>query len=199
MSGPPQACTVMLWGRGLDWIGMDRARRLRASRTAVWSRMAAGRGKIPGAVPGENGSRRGSAGCCGAKCARRAAPAPGGGKSRKRAVAGGRPWTLDCAGDAVGSVQGLSVRVDTLSSLSSMRSVKWCRERQMTVYGLSYIGWSGGMCPSASRIPSVRRRGRRAAAAKVGGGVVSSGSMFCSTQCLRKLLKKNFRRKFWRI
>jgi hypothetical protein len=32
-----------------------------------------------------------------------------------------------------------------------------------------------------------------------GGGVVSSGSMFGSTQCLRKLLKKNFRRKFLRI
>ncbi len=32
-----------------------------------------------------------------------------------------------------------------------------------------------------------------------GGGVVSSGSMFGSTQCLRKLLKKNFGRKFWRI
>jgi hypothetical protein len=32
-----------------------------------------------------------------------------------------------------------------------------------------------------------------------GGGVVSSGSMFGSTQCLRKLLKKNFERKFWRI
>ncbi len=32
-----------------------------------------------------------------------------------------------------------------------------------------------------------------------GGGVVSSGSLFSSTQGLRKLLKKNFRRKFWRI
>jgi hypothetical protein len=30
-----------------------------------------------------------------------------------------------------------------------------------------------------------------------GGGVVSSGSVFGSTQCLRKLLKKNFGRCFW--
>ncbi len=32
-----------------------------------------------------------------------------------------------------------------------------------------------------------------------GGGVVSSGRMFSSTQCLRKLLKKSFGRKFWGI
>ncbi len=31
------------------------------------------------------------------------------------------------------------------------------------------------------------------------GGVVSSGRVFGSTQCLRKLLKKSFRRKFWGI
>ncbi len=30
-----------------------------------------------------------------------------------------------------------------------------------------------------------------------GGGVVSSGSVFGSTQCLRKLLKKNFGGYFW--
>jgi len=35
-------------------------------------------------------------------------------------------------------------------------------------------------------------RGHQAAAATVSGGVVSSGGMFGSTQCLRKLLKKNF-------
>jgi hypothetical protein len=40
--------------------------------------------------------------------------------------------TLGCAGGAVGSVKGLSLRVDTLSSLSPMCSVKWCRERRMT-------------------------------------------------------------------
>ena len=43
-----------------------------------------------------------------------------------RSVPGGPPLPLvgGCAGDAVGSVQGLSLRVDTLSSLSPMRSVK---------------------------------------------------------------------------
>ncbi len=51
----------------------------------------------------------------------------------------------------------------------------------------------------ASQTPPVRGRGHWAAAAAVGSGVVSSGSMFGSTQCLRKLLEKNFRRKFWRI
>jgi hypothetical protein len=56
----------------------------------------------------------------------------GGGKSRKQTAAGGRPRTLGCAGGAVGSEQGLSLRVDTLSSLSLMFSVKWCRERRMT-------------------------------------------------------------------
>ncbi len=45
----------------------------------------------------------------------------------------------------------------------------------------------------ASRTPSVSGRGHQAAVAAVGGGggVVSSGGMFGSTQCLRKLLKKN--------
>ncbi len=40
-----------------------------------------------------------------------------------RQVAGGQPRTLGCTGSAVESVQGLSWRVDTLSS-SPMRSVK---------------------------------------------------------------------------
>jgi len=99
---------------------------------AVWSRTAAGRAKTPGGVPGENGSRRGSAGGSGAKCTRRAATAPGGGKSRKRTAAGGRPRTLGSAGGAAGSVHGLSMSVDTMSTLSPMRSVKWGRERRMT-------------------------------------------------------------------
>jgi len=68
----------------------------------VWSRTAAGRAKTPVGVPGENGSRRGSAGCCGAKCTRQAAAAPGGGKSRKRTAAGGQaagpgPWAARAA------------------------------------------------------------------------------------------------------
>ncbi len=90
----------------------------------MWSRTAAGRAKTPGGVPGENGSRRGSVGSSGAKCTRRAATAPGGGKSRKRTAAGGRPRALGNAGGAAGSVHGLSLRVDTLSTLSPMRSVK---------------------------------------------------------------------------
>ncbi len=49
---------------------------------------------------------------------------PGGGKSRKRTAAGGRPLTLGCAGGAVGSVQGLSQRVETLTSMPPMRSMK---------------------------------------------------------------------------
>jgi hypothetical protein len=111
-----------------------------------------------------------------------------------RSVPGGppRPLVGGCAGNAVGSVQGLSLRVDTLSSLSLMRSVKWCRERQMTVYGLSYISWSSGMCLSCltNTVGALAR-----SSGSCGGGVVSSGSMFGSTQCLRKLPKKNFRRK----
>jgi hypothetical protein len=61
--------------------------------------------------------------------------APGGPprKSRKRTAAGGRPQTLGSAGGAVGSVHGSSLRVNTLSTLSPMRSVKWGRERRMTV------------------------------------------------------------------
>jgi hypothetical protein len=50
--------------------------------------------------------------------------APGGGKSRKRTAADGRPRALGNAGGAAGSVHGLSLRVDTLSTLSPMRSVK---------------------------------------------------------------------------
>jgi hypothetical protein len=73
----------------------------------VWSRTAAGRAKIHGAVPGENGSRPGSADCCGAKCTWRAAAAPGGGKSRKRTVSGRRPWTLGCTRRRCGVGAGL--------------------------------------------------------------------------------------------
>jgi hypothetical protein len=116
-------------------------------------------------------------------------------------AAGGRPRTLGCAGGAVGSVQGLSLRVDTLTSLSPMRGVKWCRERRMTVKGPSYSGWSGGTCPSRLT-NTVGARARSSGSygggwRGGGGGVMSSGSMFGSTHCLRKLLKKNFRRKFW--
>ncbi len=49
------------------------------------SRTAGGRAKTPGGMPGENGSRRGSAGCCGAKRTLRAAAeileADGGGQA----------------------------------------------------------------------------------------------------------------------
>jgi hypothetical protein len=43
-------------------------------------RTGAGPAKTPGGWPGENGSWRGSAGCCGAKCTLRAAAASDGGK-----------------------------------------------------------------------------------------------------------------------
>jgi hypothetical protein len=43
---------------------------------------------------------------------------------------------------------GLESKVDTFSSLSPMRSVKWCREWQMTAQVSSYSGWSGGTWPS---------------------------------------------------
>ncbi len=39
-------------------------------------------------VPGENGSRRGSAGCCGAKCTRWVHAAPGGGLRRRHCGVG---------------------------------------------------------------------------------------------------------------
>jgi hypothetical protein len=69
--------------------------------------------KIPGGWPGENSSRRSFAGCCGAKCTLHVTAAPGGGKARKQTAAGGWPLTLGCAGGAVGSVQGLSRRLDS--------------------------------------------------------------------------------------
>jgi hypothetical protein len=54
---------------------------------AAWSRTAAGRAKTPGGWPGENGSRRGSAGCCGVKCTWRplAGENPGSGRWRQAA------------------------------------------------------------------------------------------------------------------
>ncbi len=57
--------------------------------TIVQSMIAKWYKKTPDGWPGENGSRRGSAGCCGTKCTLRAAAAPGGGTA-----AGGRPLTL---------------------------------------------------------------------------------------------------------
>jgi len=159
--------------------------------------MEAGRAKTPGGGPGENGSQRGSAGCCGAKYSRRAIAAPGGEKSRKRTAAGGQPRTLGCAGGAVGSEQGLSLRVDTFSSLSPMRSVKWCREGQMTAQVSSYSGWSGGTWPSrltntvGARVRSLGSCGSGRGAAAV-LCLVEVGSAAFSVQCFRKLLKKIF-------
>jgi len=61
--------------------------------------MEAGRAKTPGGGPGENGSQRGSAGCCGAKYSRRAIAAPGGEKSRigRRRAGGPGPWAAQAA------------------------------------------------------------------------------------------------------
>ncbi len=74
------------------------ARRLRTGRAAALSRTAAGCAKTPGGWPGENGSQ----------------------KSQKQMVAGRRPLTMGCA---VWSVQGLSRRLDTFSSLSPIHSM----------------------------------------------------------------------------
>jgi hypothetical protein len=109
-----------------------------------------------------------------------------------RSVPGGPPLPLvgGCAGDAVGSVQGLSLRVDTLSSLSLMRSVKWCRKRQMTVYGLCTSAGAAVCVYLASRTPSVRRRGRQAAAAAVLCLVaVCSAALSVLENCPRKILE----------
>ena len=126
-----------------------------------------------------------------------------GGPSRPLAVrnpgsdGGGRPRTLGCAGGAVGSEQGLSLRVDTLSSLSPMRSVKWCREGQMTAQVSSYSGWSGGTWSSrltntvGARVRSLGSCGSGRGAAAV-LCLVEVGSAALSVQCFRKLLMKIF-------
>ncbi len=57
---------------------------------------------------------------------------PGRGKVPRADGAGGQHLTLGSAGGAVVWVQGLNWSVDTLSSLSPMHSVKWCRERGRT-------------------------------------------------------------------
>jgi hypothetical protein len=142
------------------------------------SRTAGGRAKTPGGVPGENGSRCGSAGRCGAKHTLRAATAPGGGKSRKRTAAGGRPQTLGSAVGAVRLVQG--------AANDGVGAIVQRLERRY----VSVPPYENHRCVGEV-IGQLRWRSAG------GGGVVSSGSMFGSTQCLRKLLKKNFRRKFW--
>jgi hypothetical protein len=129
-----------------------------------------------------------SAGSSGAKCTRRAAAAPGGGKSRKRTAAGGRPRALGGAGCAAGSVHGLSLRVDEVVKGSANDGVgtvvQRLERRYMAVPPHEHHRCAGEV---------VGQPGRRLAC---GGGVVSSGSVFGSTQCFRKLLKKNFRRYF---
>ena len=92
-------------------------------------RVAAGVGpaKSPGGRPGGNVSQHSSAVQGGAKCTLRATEAPGGGKSRRRTM-GGRPLGLGSASGAVGSLQGFSQRVDTLSVLSLICRVIWCRD-----------------------------------------------------------------------
>ena len=116
---------------------------------------------------------------------------PGGGKSRKRTAAGGRPRILGSAGGAAGSMHGLSLRVDTLSTLSPMRSVKWWRERRMTAYRTvvqrlerRYVAVPPHKhCRCAGEVVGQMRQRPVG-----GGGVVSSGGVFGSTQCFRKLV-----------
>ncbi len=69
------------------------ARRLQAGWAAAWSEMVAGRAKTPVGWPGENGSRRGSLGCGGAKCTLRATRRPAGENpgSRRRWAGGPNP------------------------------------------------------------------------------------------------------------
>jgi hypothetical protein len=109
-------------------------------------------------------------------------------------AAGGRPLTLGCAGGAVGSVQGLSRRVETLSfSLSD--------SQHEVMQGAAKDGVGAVVKRLERRYVAVPPQKHRQCVGKVirqlrrrlagGGGVVSSGGMFGSTQCLRKLLKKN--------
>jgi hypothetical protein len=103
--------------RGLIWTKLGGCRLAegqcgRERRLGVQKPLAAGQGKtVPGAVLLFAVGRSASGGAPRS----RAGENPGSGR---------RPQTLGCAGGAVGSVQGLSRRVDTLSSLSPMRNVK---------------------------------------------------------------------------
>jgi hypothetical protein len=92
-------------------------------------------GRAPDGVsrPGVSISWRGSAVFGGAKCTLQAAVSHGGGKSLKR-TAGGWPLGQGSAGEAVGSLQAFSRRVDTLSVLSPICRVKGCRYSCRTMY-----------------------------------------------------------------
>jgi hypothetical protein len=83
----------------------------------------AGCAKPPGGVPGGNGFSCGPTIMAGANLTWRGGAATGSGKSRKR-TAGGRPLGHGRAGCAVGSLQALSLVVETLSVLSPICSAK---------------------------------------------------------------------------
>jgi hypothetical protein len=114
-----------LEARGLE---VQSVRRSCAGRAAAAAGTVVGCATTPGGWPWENGSQCGSTICSGAKCTLRAA----GGKSGKGTAASGWTLVLGCAGCAVDLLQGFRQRVDTLSSLSPMCRVKWCRERRRT-------------------------------------------------------------------
>jgi hypothetical protein len=166
----------------------------------VWSRTAAGRAKTPGGVPGENGSRRGSAGSSGAKCTRRAATAPGGGKSRKRTAAGGRAPNP--------GQRRRRCRIHAWFESEGRHLVHLAADAQREVVEGAVDDGVGTVVQRLERrYVAVQPHEHHRCAGEVdgqprrrlagSGGVVSSGSVFGSTQCLRKLLKKNFGRYFW--
>jgi hypothetical protein len=160
--------------------------------------MAAGRAKTPGGVQGENtvllvalgrsvpgGPPRPLAGeNPGSRRKGRAAPDPGLRRRRCRVNAGleseGGPLVLLVA-DAQREV------VQRAAKDCVWAVVQRLERRYMSVPPHKH-------CQSAGEVVGQLRQ--RSAG---GGSVVSSDSMFGSTQCLRKLLKKNSGRKFWGI
>jgi hypothetical protein len=161
----------------------------------MWSRTAAGRAKTPGGVPGENGSWRGSAGSSGAKCTQRAATAPGGGKSLE-AYGGGR------AAPNPGQ-RRRRCRIHAWFESEGRHLVHLVADAQREVVEGAAVDGVGTVLQRLERryvaitpheyhrcVGEVVGQSRRRLAG--GGSVVSGGSVFGSTQCLRKLLKKNF-------
>ncbi len=148
----------------------------------MWSRTAAGRAKTPGGVPGENGSRRGSAGSSGVRCTQRAATAPGGGnpgQHRRRCWI--HAWFESEGRHLVHLVTDAQREVVEGAAVDGVGTVVQQLERRYVAVPPHEYHRCAGEVVGQSR--------RRLAG---GSSVVSSGSVFGSTQCLRKLLKKNF-------
>jgi hypothetical protein len=160
----------------------------------AWLRTAAGRAKTPGGWPGENGSR-----LLWAEVYPAGRSVPGGplrplagenpGSGRRRA---GSPWLRGwrCrvgagfeseGGDLDLLVADAQNAVMQGAAKDGVRAVvKRLERRYVAVSPHEHRRCAGEV------IRQLRRRSGG------GGDVVSSGGMFGSTQCLRKLLKKNF-------